>query len=67
MTTQEINALIASGKLIKSHTSLSRGYVSRTGGGYFCEYRGRFGKGFTLRSPNWNSTRYSYVTYYLAV
>jgi hypothetical protein len=49
-----------------SHTSLARGYVSRKTKGNVEEYEGKFGKGFKVHSPNWESTRYHYVTYYIS-
>lgn len=49
-----------------SHTSLARGYVSRKNtDGIVEEYEGRFGKGYKVFTPNWDSTRYCYVTYYV--
>lgn len=52
--------------LIKElHTSLFRGYVSRVKGQTVEPYKGRFGEGVKLLSCNHNSTRYSYVTYYV--
>jgi len=53
--------------LHRSHTSLARGYVSRKNGGksIVVEYHGRFGRGFKVFTPNWDSTRYCYVTYYV--
>jgi hypothetical protein len=49
-----------------SHTSLTRGYVSRKKPeGTTLEYKGRFGKGAKILTPNFHSTRYCYVTYYL--
>lgn len=47
------------------HTSLFRGYVSRTKNPVVEEYSGRFGKGYVVRYPNWRSTQYSYITYYI--
>jgi len=48
------------------HTSLTKGYVSRkTGSHPFVPYKGRFGEGFTRLSPNWKSTQYSFITYYI--
>ena len=49
-----------------SHTSLSRGYVSRKNReGEMVKYQGRFGKGYKVFTPNFESTRYCYVTYYI--
>ena len=46
------------------HTSLSRGYV-RVGQKIKEEYNGRFGKGYTIKRHNPNSTQYCYITYYV--
>jgi len=61
----EINKLSTAG-LKYSHTSLKRGYVSRKNPeGEFVPYNGRFGKGVKQLTPNWNSTKYCFVAYYL--
>lgn len=59
------------------HTATVRRYVGRRpykaheaefpnedGYGFFEPYKGRFGEGFALYQPNWDSTMYSYITYY---
>jgi len=52
--------------VIKHHSSLTRGYVSRKNSkGESMHYVGRFGKGVKVFTPNFNSTRYCYVTYYV--
>ena len=49
------------------HTSLTRGYVSiKATEGIKEPYKGKFGEGYTIRSHNPNSTRYCYITYYVA-
>lgn len=49
-----------------SHTSLARGYVSRKNKeGIKIKYEGRFGKGYKVLKPNFESTRYCYVSYYI--
>lgn len=50
----------------KHHTAYCRRYESRRGSGHLEPYKGRFGTGYRLISPNWGSTVYSYVTYYVA-
>lgn len=48
------------------HTALCRGYVSRKGGTVIIEeYNGRFGKGYTVKTANYLSTNYCYITYYI--
>lgn len=47
------------------HTSLKSGYISRKNkSGIIEEYDGRFGKGFTVSKPNFESTRYHFISYY---
>ena len=66
ITTTQIQALVDAGKLTEHHTSLYRGYVSRkTPEGIAEKYDGKFGKGYVIRRPNWQSTGYSYITYYI--
>ena len=49
------------------HTALTRGYVSiKETEGIKEPYKGMFGEGCTIRSHNPNSTRYCYITYYVA-
>lgn len=58
-----------------SHTSLKQGYVSRvapnpehsTTLGRYKPYSGRFGTGFIELTPNWRSTRYCFVSYWIEV
>lgn len=48
------------------HTALCRGYVSvKTTEGIRERYKGRFGKGYTIKTNNPNSTNYCYISYYL--
>lgn len=48
------------------HTSTVRGYISRKcKEGIVSEYKGRFGEGYIVRTPRWDTTQYHYVTYYV--
>ena len=48
------------------HTATIRGYVSRRlSEPLYEEYNGRFGKGFRELIPNWDSSQYSYVRYWI--
>ena len=62
---QELRIAENEGLIKELHTSLFRGYVSRVKGQTVEPYKGRFGEGVKLLSCNHNSTRYSYVTYYV--
>lgn len=50
----------------KHHTALTRGYVSKASNGIQEPYKGKFGEGYTIRSYNPDSTRYCFITYYVA-
>lgn len=48
------------------HTALTRGYVSiKNTDGVKEEYNGKFGKGYTVKRHNSESTRYCFVDYYV--
>lgn len=48
------------------HTSRARRYVSRKNpDGIAEEYNGRFGCGYKIYTPAWDSTTYCFVTYYV--
>lgn len=48
------------------HTALSRGYISRKlKNGIVEAYNGRFGEGFAVLKPNYESTRYHFISYYV--
>ena len=52
--------------MYEDHTSLCNGYLSRTNN--TCEihkYSGKFGDGVVVYTPNQNSSRYCYKTYYI--
>lgn len=62
---EELRRAVKEGLIKELHTSLYRGYVSRVEGQKVEPYKGKFGEGVKLLSCNRNSTRYSYVTYYI--
>lgn len=66
MNKKELNAKVAAGELKELHTSYVRCYVSRNSGGIVRPYNGKFGNGYVLLSPNRDSSRYSYITYYVS-
>lgn len=65
MNMKELKAAVDAGKLTKLHTSYIRQYVSRKSGARVVPYNGKFGSGFAVLSPNRDSSRYSYITYYV--
>ena len=47
------------------HESFRAGYVSRRIRGLVVPYTGRFGVGYQVLIPNWGSSQYCYVRYYI--
>ena len=67
-TIQEIEKAVTQGTLKRVKTSMWRGYVSRKDKVTAVHpYKGKYGSGFCVYRPNWDSTRYSFVTYYVGV
>jgi len=62
----ELKKLIKKGKIRPYRTSWARGYISRKKpvllAGY---YKGKYGEGYTVAEPSYNSTRYYFITYYI--
>lgn len=65
-TESDLDQLVKSGDLKISHTASRRGYISRKGGSHVESYSGKFGKGFILVSPRFDTTQYVSITYYVA-
>jgi len=65
MTMDDIIDGIDTGILTESHTSWRRGYVSRRSEGIVKPYNGKFGQGWTVETPSWETTQYHHVTYFL--
>ena len=64
-TPADLQSLVASGELRELHTAKTQGYVSRRGNGAVLPYNGKFGIGYKLLTPRYDSTRYCDVTYYI--
>lgn len=67
MEIENIQLAVQAGSLKAVKTAMYRGYVSRKIAGYVSTYKGKYGSGYCVYRPNWGSTRYSYVTYYVQV
>jgi hypothetical protein len=65
-TIAEIQAMRKAGELRVSHSAKQQGYVSRKSEGIVREYNGKFGTGYVIDSPCFDSTRYFNRTYYIA-
>lgn len=64
----ELSNLLHEGKIKEHHTALIRGYVSRrqkVEDITATPYKGRYGAGYIIDYPNYESTRYSLRTYYI--
>jgi hypothetical protein len=66
-TVDEIEKAVQAGSLRSIGPSMWRGYVSRKGKGHVAPYKGKYGSGYCVYRPNRESTRYSFVTYYVEV
>lgn len=49
-----------------SHMAWAQGYMSRREGFVVEEYKGRYGKGYKVHTPSWESTQYHHIEYYVA-
>ncbi len=47
------------------HTASRRGYISRKIDGIVEPYKGRFGEGYVILSPRYDTTVYISVSYYI--
>lgn len=68
MTYKDIMNDVLNNKYFLHHTSYCRKYISRKlrGQEYPIEkYNGRFGRGYKVYTPNYGSTQYSYVEYWI--
>jgi hypothetical protein len=64
-TINEVKAMVANGTLREHHTGSARGYISRKSDGVVAKYSGKFGEGYTISTPRFDTTQYVYVTYYV--
>lgn len=65
---QQLSEMMNEGKIYEHHSAYFSGYVSRTRKDediIAYPYKGHFGVGYVVDFPNWNSTRFSYRTYYI--
>lgn len=62
--TSAIKTLVQNGYGLH-HTSVIMGYVSRKTWARIELYEGRFGKGFKLLEPRYDTSRFVYCTYYV--
>jgi hypothetical protein len=64
-TITEIVNMVKTGELKVHHTASKRGYVSRKEAGIVAKYSGKFGEGYTVSRPRFDTTQYVDVTYYV--
>jgi len=65
ITVNELIQLVSDGKLIQVKESLNRGYESRKGNGTVTPYNGQYGMGYKWYIPNYDSTYYVIVRYFI--
>ena len=68
ITFAELTEMVKSGALYLHHSAYFSGYVSRTRKEedlVAYPYKGHFGVGYVVDTPNWNSTRFSYRSYFI--
>ena len=61
----EVEQAVEEKRVAYSHTARAYGYISRKTEGYAERYDGKFGKGYKVHKPAYDSTRYHYVEYYI--
>lgn len=49
------------------HTATAKGYISRKVVEELEEYTGKYGKGYRVHRPRFDTTNYHYVNYYVEV
>lgn len=47
------------------HTAAARGYISRKSEGRLERYSGKFGDGYKLHLPRWDTSNYHYIQYWI--
>ena len=62
-----INDLVNNPVYELHHTATKKGDISRKSDGIVKEYSGRFGTGYTVEGPRWDTTRYMYSDDYRRV
>lgn len=60
-----VNELVSSKEYYRHHTASALGYISRKSEGVIEPYSGRYGDGYILRIPRFDTNRYHYVSYYI--
>ena len=65
MSVFELLAMEKEGTVRYHHTACHRGYVSRRGWGEVVPYSGRFGVGYKLLMPRWDTSSHVWVRYYI--
>lgn len=60
-----LNKLKECGAITYHHNALVNKYISRKTEGRIYFYNGKYGKGIAWEKPNWKSSRYSIIEYYI--
>ena len=60
-----VNELVSSEDYYFHHSASGLGYISRKSEGEIEPYSGRYGEGYILRTPRFDTNRYHYISYYI--
>lgn len=61
----ELYKIISGQRYKLHHTATAKGYISRKVPEVLEEYTGRFGTGYIVHYPRFDTTNYHYVVYYI--
>ena len=60
-----VDELVSSKEYYWHHSASALGYISRKSEGVIEPYSGRYGDGYILRIPRFDTNRYHDITYYI--
>lgn len=60
-----MSRIINNEKCYHHHTAAARGYISRKIDELVKEYNGKFGRGYKVMKPRFDTTQYIYVEYWI--
>lgn len=63
--TQDLDTILSGNNATYHHTAKFLGYVSRKKEHELFLYKGRFGTGFIVAYPNFRSTMFCYISYFI--
>ena len=60
-----MNRIINNENCYLHHTASAKGYISRKIDEVVSEYNGKFGRGYKVEKPRWDTTNYHTVEYWI--